>query len=710
MFYIAFFILLLLLLFIIIKITIKLAVNSTVKPAVNTTVKPTVKSTVNTKPLSKIITTKPIIKTTAKPATNIITTEPPTQIITTKPSTNITPTKSSFSNSEYTEKFLDKHRLPVFNETQFLVGLAAAVGPDILTSSMMKNLLKNIGKQFNELIVKKIYTKMSQSIAKKASQEMTKKLISKIGQEILHKLGRKMLSQAAAKAGAAAAKAGGKIAAKSAVLGSTGPVGWAAQAGMLVFDVVSLALDASDAGGYLKAGSKKMYIDMKKDIDKEDKKGIEDFHKQLVEKRKAELQLIINKLKATLSDSDKESYIKMKTELEYNINDLNKKTTYHPEIYGPFDNIPDIYDIINEKAKAELDRLADSKMVELSKDPIFIKLLKNEDWTGIDAFTGPKMKVYQESIDENKIRETIFSNECNKKNGKLVKDAHNDNQCSFKDKNTCETYTWPFKDDDGQEYVEYKDDIYGGACVKQSGLMRSVCDDNKLPYDSKTGICYIDEYYCKKKGMDWNWNFDIQQYDCMTNDGQKFAEMILGETVVKGLKQVFDPEQYEKCKNDEIDGANIANDKTFKDTIDIVMGISLVAGPFMQFAIIYFTLLNKLCFKKTTTCMEGEQLSTSKLMCYPHCMNKAYTDGHINKEQYTKWQKNKIPQNEIYRDNDITMCMRRYDGWDDMSKLDFNTNGQDSASLHKVTKNKPADCPDGWYKSSGEKGITCRQN
>ena len=58
--------------------------------------------------------------------------------------------------------------------------------------------------------------------------------------------------------------------------------------------------------------------------------------------------------------------------------DSNKKTTYHPEIYGPFDNIPDIDNLIQEKVKTELKRLANNKMEELSKDITFINLLKKK--------------------------------------------------------------------------------------------------------------------------------------------------------------------------------------------------------------------------------------------------------------------------------------------------------------------------------------------
>ena len=139
------------------KLTVNPTVNPTAKPASNIKkiTKPSSNIKKTTKPSSNIITIKPNINSTIKP--NINSTIKPNINSTTKPNINST-TEKPFSNSEYTNNFLNKHRLPVFDEKQFLIGLAAAVGPDILTSTMMKDLLKNIGKQFNEVFIKKIYS------------------------------------------------------------------------------------------------------------------------------------------------------------------------------------------------------------------------------------------------------------------------------------------------------------------------------------------------------------------------------------------------------------------------------------------------------------------------------------------------------------------------------------------------------------------------
>jgi hypothetical protein len=49
------------------------------------------------------------------------------------------------------------------------------------------------------------------------------------------------------------------------------------------------------------------------------------------------------------------------------------------------------------------------------------------------------------------------------------------------------------------------------------------------------------------KGADWENN------DCHINQGQDIAEMIFGKTIIRGLKQIFDPKQYEPCVEGEVD-------------------------------------------------------------------------------------------------------------------------------------------------------------
>ena len=91
------------------------------------------------------------------------------------------------------------------------------------------------------------------------SSDLTKivsKVAAKAGKEGLERAGIKIGGKAAAKAGA---KLGVSAAAKTATLG---PVGIA----LIAFDVVSIGLDITDAGGYMKMGTKKVYKNVKDEI------------------------------------------------------------------------------------------------------------------------------------------------------------------------------------------------------------------------------------------------------------------------------------------------------------------------------------------------------------------------------------------------------------------------------------------------------------
>jgi hypothetical protein len=129
---------------------------------------------------------------------------------------------------------------------------------------------------------------------------------------------------------------------------------------------------------------------------------------------------------------------------------------------------------------------------------------------------------------------------CLDNNGNYLSDG----SCTYKSKADCDaSYVWPLGEND--TYAEWSADR--GACISASPAMRLTCDGNNIPYDSTTGICKIDENYCKMKGTEW------KDGDCHVSIGQDIAETIFGSTVTRGLIQVFDPSQYEKCKDGETD-------------------------------------------------------------------------------------------------------------------------------------------------------------
>jgi hypothetical protein len=348
--------------------------------------------------------------------------------------------------------------------------------------------------------------KITARVLQKMGARQGAALLSRLGLRSGQKAAEKAAQLLATKAAQAAAKAGAKAATKLAFAGSMGPAG----AAMLAFDVLSMGLDIGDAGGYGKMGTLAEYIKMRDGINAELKKAFE-------------------------SEGGK-----------------------YPSIVGPFDKLPSAE--YSAKITVEVGNIMNTEKTPL--DPLVAPMLNKltEDMTkGIlkeaDIDNEKIMEKYMALIDMDKVLQKAQNNLCSSLGGKMVDRGNSDFQCSYKDRKQCESsYSWPLREDnDNETYAEYKDNLFGGACVGQSSGVRGICESVNIPYDTQTGLCKINEIYCKSKGADWAWNNDIKQNDCMINQGQNIAEMIFGTTIVRGFKQIFDPAQYEQCNGDETD-------------------------------------------------------------------------------------------------------------------------------------------------------------
>lgn len=387
--------------------------------------------------------------------------------------------------------------------------VVAAVGIQLGVQGLIKTIRNKV---VQKTVAKSAYKFAEQSL--KLTARVLQKMGAKGGAALLSRLGLRSGQKAAekaaqllaTKAAQAAAKTAAKAGAKLAFAGSMGPAG----AAMLAFDVLSMGLDIGDAGGYGKMGTLAEYIKMRDGINAELKKAFDEAGGK------------------------------------------------YPSIVGPLDKLST--EDYSARIPKEVERLMDPEQNpnEPLVKPMFDKL--TEDVTkGIikieDTEKTEVMDKYMALIDMDKLIEKAKNNICTSLGGKTVDRGGSDFQCSYKDRQQCESsYSWPLKEDDSNEiYAEYKDDLFGGACIGQSSGVRGICDSVNIPYDTQTGLCKVNETYCKSKGADWAWNNDIKQNDCMINQGQNIAEMIFGTTIVRGLKQIFDPAQYEKCNGDETD-------------------------------------------------------------------------------------------------------------------------------------------------------------
>ena len=73
----------------------------------------------------------------------------------------------------------------------------------------------------------------------------------------------------------------------------------------------------------------------------------------------------------------------------------------------------------------------------------------------------------------------------------------------------------------------------------------------KFNYDKKK--CDITKKYCQRYGATPYYDNKLKTNNCKIKFGQKVLEEIFGTTVTRGLKQVFDLDQYEQCKSGDTD-------------------------------------------------------------------------------------------------------------------------------------------------------------
>lgn len=358
--------------------------------------------------------------------------------------------------------------------------------------------LRSIVMAFVKTLSRKIIARIAFNIASR-SLILTGKVLGKIGLEkgsfYLAHLGMVAGEKAALKvtqiAGIKAGEVGGELAAESATAAATGPAAPFVLAAMLAFDVLSIGLDLGDAGGYNKMGTNALYLELRDLVNKEMEKA------------------------------------------------FTENGGVWPSTIGPMDKLSE--DDYTKKINDEV-----NKIYANPQDPIMLPMYKklaedvnNKILSESDVNDDTKLEKYLSLVDLDTLQTKAFNNLCISMDGKVI-----DNKCSYKDKQSCESsYSWPLKEDSNEIYAEFK----GDKCVSASYVLRGICSTNGLDYDTNTGSCKVDENYCKSKGADWIDN------DCKINTGQNIAEFLFGTTITRGLKQIFDPAQYETCKSGEVD-------------------------------------------------------------------------------------------------------------------------------------------------------------
>jgi hypothetical protein len=449
---------------------------------------------------------------------------------------------------------------------------------------IIKNVSQSVALPFVRFAAK-LGSEEAAKLGVRLSAELAERAAAKIATETAEKLAEKAAIETAEKVGEKAAVSfGSKLAAKASTYASTGPIG----AALLAFDVLSMGLDLGDAltpngPGYARMGTNELYFKIRDQLQ-------EGLQKQA---EPDAFPIIVSPLDK-LTAEQYQTFISLETS---KIMDLSGQT-FDPII------LPFITAIRNDLISGEL------QQSDLQDEAVIQR--------------------YTALIDDNLLMEKVFKNLCISHGGINVLDSKGNTKCSYASKEKCDaSHSDPLKD--SEAYTEWRN----GQCVFASNILKEICRGNKIPYNSEKGTCDITEEYCKTKGADWAYNDKIQDYDCMINKGQEFAEFLFGTTVTRGLKQTFDPQQYTKCKSgsedlgyscatcndpsktfESITGNNTAAIKAGAPLYLAATGVGAIAAP-----VAYALTQTGFCFDK---CKPGYRNALG--VCWEDCGNKEEVD------------------------------------------------------------------------------------
>jgi hypothetical protein len=480
--------------------------------------------------------------------------------------------------------------------------IAQIILEKVLTKLFEKSLTKfvnEIGEMIMEKLIKKVMmNKFMQSVVKAGSKakegimallNMGKKLNQKMA-TLTTRMVAKETAEIAAKEGAeAAAKTAAKTAAKVAAgvarstakmiakglmsLIPTNPV----DAALMIFDIISIILDSTDGGGYMVLDKWKIIVDS---IKAEIKKSLtDDVEYPLVVGPLDELYLQAAPDEPTPDEEDKLS------DEEYAKADVQKMNLYTYKIKNK------IQDYIK----------ADQTIVSLVTNIVFEELqtiisnyleegIFDDEKSILNEFVNDSTKFYEKVrnslTNDKKVKFDEYRKSMADRSEKEITNYINNNMDAFIDKavaDLCTEYGGIMTEDGKCSYTEKNcdtkyplkdneiDRAWGkeaGKCFAKNAAIAVICYNNNLKYDADRGICVITSEMCKTKGGSPK-KLSDGTIDCKIPADQAVFENIFGVTVVRGLKQVFDPNQYEKCRDDEIDTGYTCRKKCAKGDKDV---------------------------------------------------------------------------------------------------------------------------------------------
>lgn len=166
-------------------------------------------------------------------------------------------------------------------------------------------------------------------------------------------------------------------------------------------------------------------------------------------------------------------------------------------------------------------------------DSEIVKMLNAMD-ADIAAGTSNTDEYYYDLMDMTVLLNNMLDKKCITFGGMLV-----DGECTYTASGCEERNKWPMAEDSEAVYSEFDKNI--NKCILFGASDRALCERNGLEYDVEEHVCKFTETYCKTKAA------EFVDGDCIIPTEQAILGLLFGDTLVNGLKQVFDLTMYEDC-------------------------------------------------------------------------------------------------------------------------------------------------------------------
>lgn len=428
------------------------------------------------------------------------------------------------------------------NFTKEAIQIISMLGRDVVIKGIVHYSEKLMERQFAKNFLKKFGKDELEKLGVKSEKLLSKEAFKELAEQMTKKAAEEGLDDAAK----ALAK---KIAEQAAVGAMTGPLGPFVDGAMAGFDMLSMSLDIMDAGGYQENYKTNSFY---KSITKKSRdKFIELFAKDNISAPIINGPITSKDTSLISSQVEYESIKLLKNEysqLEENVlSQVEVGTIQYYLTYTDGTLVKDSNgnNIKNPNFENEVNN-ALKLPSSFNLDEISTNMTNNLTKQMCDTKDGIMIEQDQEKY-------CMYKKEdCNsiQNGGKAY------NWIQYYDSSTGE-WNWGLGTGPEDNYVEWQDN----KCVTASSMVKKMCNNAVGPnsvkgekgiigldYLHEQGICHITPEYCEMYDTEYiAYDSDVEGPTCKLSTGANIMQSMFGTTVVDGLNQVFNLDQYKSC-------------------------------------------------------------------------------------------------------------------------------------------------------------------